>query len=340
MWSLIKFIIMKRIYGIDLSKEKFDVNFINTSGIIRHSIINNKFSCICKFLDKVPQGAILVAEHTGIYGELLVFLANQMNIFIALCSGYSIKHSLGLLKGKSDKLDAARIREFGERFTDKLKETICNSEIIAELNELYSLRTQLVKERKMLLTHSEKKPQAVSNSIAVNNIAMRMLKSFNESISEVEREIMTIIDLDVELKKNFDLATSVKGIGPITACELIIKTGNFKKINSAKKAASYAGVCPFPNSSGKMVKKSKVSPMSDKSLKTLLFLCAKSAIKHNKEFKLYYEKKKLEGKHHFIIMNNVSNKLLRTVFRIIETGIPWDPSYICLDPRETIKKIE
>ena len=330
---------MELIYGIDLSKEKFDVNFINQIGEMDHLIIKNTFKAICKFLENIPKGATLVAEHTGVYGELLVFLANHMNINICLHSGYGIRHSLGLLKGKSDKLDAARIREFGERFTDKLKKTRPNSIILAELNELYTLRCQLVKERKMLLTHSKKKTRSVSNSVIAHKIGIKMLETFNESISVIEDEIMQIINKNHGLKRNYKLATSVIGIGPITTCELIIKTGNFKRINTAKKAASYAGVCPFPNSSGKMVKKSRVSPMSDKNLKTLLFVCAKSAIKHNKEFKLYYQKKKNEGKQHYLIMNNVSNKLLRTIYKLIETGIPWDPSYICLDPREAIKKV-
>ena len=64
---------------------------------------------------------------------------------------------------------------------------------------------------------------------------------------------------------------------------------------------------------------------------------AKSAVKYNQEYRLYYKKKEMEGKHHFLIMNNVSNKLLRTIFRIIETGEKWDPNYICLDPRESVK---
>lgn len=330
---------MELIYGIDLSKDKFDVNFIDPIGKMGHLIIKNTFSAICRFLENIPQNTTLVAEHTGVYGELLVFLANHMNISISLHSGYRIRHSLGLLKGKSDKLDAARIREFGERFTDKLKKARPKNIILVELNELYTLRCQLVKERKMLLTHSKEKTRSTSNSVIAHKIGIKMLGAFNESISKIENEIMQVINKSQELKRNYKLATSIIGIGPITTCELIIKTGNFKRINTAKKAASYAGVCPFPNSSGKMVKKSKVSPMSDKSLKTLLFMCAKSAVKHNKEFRLYYQKKKLDGKQHYLIMNNVSNKLLRTIYKLIETGIPWNPNYICLDPREKIKNI-
>ena len=58
---------------------------------------------------------------------------------------------------------------------------------------------------------------------------------------------------------------------------------------------------------------------------------------HNKELKLYYERKKLEGKPHFVIMNNISNKLLRIVYSVVKNEVKYDPNYICLDPR-SIKK--
>jgi hypothetical protein len=161
----------------------------------------------------------------------------------------------------------------------------------------------------------------------------------SNDIKETEGQILKIISSDESLERNFHLTTSIKGIGPVTACELIIKTVNFKKLPTAKKASSYAGICPFPNASGQMVRKSRVSPMSDKHLKSMLFMCAKSAVAHNQEYRLYYKKKELEGKPHYLIMTNVANKLLRTVYKVIETGIPWDPNYICLDPREHKNKV-
>ena len=83
-----------------------------------------------------------------------------------------------------------------------------------------------------------------------------------------------------------------------------------------------------------MVGKNKVSKMSDKKLKSLLHMCGKSAVLYNKEFKLYFQKKQMEGKPYYLIMNNVSNKLLRMVYSIIESRIPYDPNHICIDPRE------
>ncbi|MCJ7715450.1 MAG: transposase, partial [Anaerolineales bacterium] len=94
------------------------------------------------------------------------------------------------------------------------------------------------------------------------------------------------------------------------------------------------GVCPFPNTSGKMVGKSKTSPFADKKLKTLLYMGARAAVKHNKEYALYYQKKQLEGKPHFLIMNNISNKLLRTAYSVVRNKTPYVKDHVCLDPRE------
>lgn len=330
---------MRQIYGIDLSKEKFDVSFIDHQGEEQWNVIKNTYNGICKFLDCIPKDAILVAEYTGVYGDLLVFLANQSNVFISLATGYNIKHSLGLQKGKNDKIDAARIREYGQRFMDKLSLTEFERDNLTELSELSTLRNQLVKERKMLLTLDEKKTQRPYSSIKARNFTLNMLNAFDVQIANIEKEIVEIISQNKDLKENYDLVTSIKGFGPVTTTELIIKTRNFKKLKTAKQAASFAGVCPFTNKSGKMVGKSKVSHMSDKRLKTLLYMCAKTVVKHNKEYRLYYQKKSLEGKQHFLIMNNVSNKLLRTVYSVVNSKIPWDPNYLCLDPREKIKKV-
>jgi len=261
---------MRQIYGIDLSQKKFDVNFLKPTGKEQHLVIKNNITEITTFLENLPQDAVLCAEHTGVYGELLTFTACCMGISISLSSGYEIRHSLGLVKGKSDKIDAKRIREYGERFFDKLRFAKYAVEDVKELKELYAMRSQLVKERKMLITHEKGKRHQPFNSIKVHSIASNLQRSLSSSILELEAEIAAIITSNSDLASNYRLVTSIIGIGQVTACELIIKTGNFKEINSAKKAASYAGVCPFPCESGKMVKKSKVSSMADKELKTLL----------------------------------------------------------------------
>lgn len=49
-------------------------------------------------------------------------------------------------------------------------------------------------------------------------------------ISSVEEEIENVVQSDSELKDNYELVTSIIGIGPVIAKNLIIKTENFKRI--------------------------------------------------------------------------------------------------------------
>ncbi|SMO49560.1 Transposase [Saccharicrinis carchari] len=323
-----------QVYGIDLSMEKFDVNFIDANGKETHWLVKNKLGSISNFLESVPEGDVLCAEHTGAYGDLLVYLCNQLNLHIALVPGYTIKHSLGITKGKSDPVDAGRVREYGERFFDKLVFKEYDTEEIVELKSLYTLRSQLVKTRKGLRTGNHGRSILPMQSVSVNKHLQKVLHNLDDQIKEVETEIEAVIMAKNELKENYELAITVKGVGPVITTNLLIRTGNFETIGTAKKAASFAGVCPFPNASGKMVGKSKTSPFADKELKSLLYMGAKSAVKHNKEYRLYYERKKMEGKPHFLIMNNVANKLLRTIYSVVKNKTPYSRDYICLDPRE------
>jgi len=330
---------MSQIYGIDLSKEKFNVNFIDSKGTINEMEVKNKYSIICEFLSKLNKDVTLCIEHTGIYGDLLVFLANSFEITICAIPGYEIKHSMGIQKGKSDPIDAARIREYGERFTDRLTPASYAEEDMHELRELHTLRELLVKHRKALLTHQKEKGRLPFKSIAAQINATQMLEEQNTRINDIENQIQELINANPEYSKNSQIVRSVKGIGPVTTNELIIKTHNFQKINTARRASSFAGICPFPNSSGKMVKKAKISSLGDRSLKTLLYLCATSAITHNKDMKQYYQRKTAEGKPSYVALNNVANKLLRTIYAIIESGQRYDENYLCLDPRLEQKNV-
>lgn len=323
-----------QVYGIDLSKEKFDVNFVDANGKEINLVVKNALASISRFLSSVPDGAILCSEYTGVYGEMLLFLCNQMQVPIALVPGYTIKHSLGMVKGKSDPLDSKRIRDYGERFPDKLEYAEYPNERITELKQLYTLRNQLVKQRRALRTIDKGRGVLPMQSIDVHCHISVVLATLDKEITSIEGEIENLILTDQEMQESYELVTSIIGIGPVIATNLIIKTGNFKIIDTHRRAASYAGVCPFPNTSGKMVGKSKTSPFADKDLKTMLYMGARAAAKHNKEFKFYFQKKELEGKPYFLIMNNLSNKLLRVAYSVVKNRTPYDSNYVCLDPRE------
>jgi transposase len=119
------------------------------------------------------------------------------------------------------------------------------------------------------------------------------------------------------------LATSVSGIGTISAAYIIVYTNCFKDFKTWRKFSCFIGAAPFDHSSGSSIRgRTRISNYAHKTIKTILTNAAKSAINHNPEIKLYYQRKLNEGKHKKIIINNVRNKLISRVFAVVNRGTP------------------
>ena len=127
-----------------------------------------------------------------------------------------------------------------------------------------------------------------------------------------------VINLQSELKNQFELVKTVPGIGDKTAIYLLIVTKGFTAFDNARKLACYSGTAPFEHSSGTSIKgKTKVNHMADKKMKSILQMCAMVAVKHDPQLKEYCDKKKAEGKNAMLVLNNVKCKILSSVFSVI-----------------------
>lgn len=62
-------------------------------------------------------------------------------------------------------------------------------------------------------------------------------------------------------------------------------------------------------------------------MKSLLQMCALTAIKYDSQIKEYYYKKKQEGKNPMLILNNIRCKLISRVFAVIERQTPYINTY-------------
>ncbi len=144
----------------------------------------------------------------------------------------------------------------------------------------------------------------------------------------VQKQIHQLIEQDSELKRLFELLTSIDGIGPVTATELILSTKAFTDGRSAKQFASFAGVAPFPYQSGSSIRgRTKVSPLADKYMKKLLHLSAMGAVRTPGQLQDYYQRKVKEGKNKMLVLNAVRNKLVHRVFALVRTNQKYDKNY-------------
>jgi len=318
---------MKTIYvGIDISKDSLDVAVcIDLNQEIETVFqVENSLTGISKMISKCKrQGDDLwfCFEHTGNYGLLLSTQLEASEQKFSSVPALEIKQSQGMVRGKTDKIDARRIATYAATNAHKLKPTKLAGETLLKIKSLLAFRMQL-SETIRGFKNSLKSHQITNRAIDVSLVIRAIddnIESLEKQMMEIEKQILDLIDSDEGLKKNYLKATSVPGIGPIITFYMLVHTNNFTSFDNPRKFNCYCGLAPFEHSSGSSIKKkTKTSNLRNKKMKSLLFNGANSAVRGDLELKSYYKRKKEDGKHHQLIMNNIACKLVNRVFAVIK----------------------
>lgn len=236
-----------------------------------------------------------------------------------------IKRSKGLVRGKSDRSDAKDIAFYAHTHLHKLRLGILPAQDIMTLKVLLTEREKLMKAIQTFQATKENEnylPKKIYKSVKTRNA--KTIKQLQLTIKDLEADMEKLIANNESLKLQFELVTSVPGIGPQTGMYLLTITKGFTTFSDSRKLACYAGVAPFPYSSGTSIKgRTKVSHLADKKLKSLLTMCALNAKKYDKQLNQYFKEKVEAGKPKMLVLNNIKSKLLSRVFATINRGTPY-----------------
>lgn len=322
---------MKRIWfiGIDISKKTLDVVIYDqkkNKSSIHFKVINEMkgFKDMIKILKAEgvsSSEAFICLEYCGIYGlELGFFLEGKIDF--CFCSPLHIKRSLGLTRGKNDKLDAFKIARFSYLFKDELSSSTMPSKTMLRLKSLMGERCRAVK----AATIEKQVLKELSRQLNKKTITRvkRRLKILTEDVKAIENEVTELIISSPELEKSYNLLQSITGIALVNATMMILCTNNFEGITNARSFACYCGVAPFEYSSGTSIRgKTKVSHLANKKMKTDLTNAARSSVVHDPEMRIYYKRKRAEGKAYGTVMNAVKFKIITRAFAVIKRGTPF-----------------
>lgn len=323
--------------GIDVSKLKLDLTLRNKGEVLDHQVIDNKAKSIEKCLKSWQnkfgfswETTLICLEHTGRYINILVRTLSLKEAHIWVENATVIKRSMGLQRGKSDKADAHRIAEYAFRYQDKVVLYQVPSETLQKLKALESARNQLVESRKRIqteLTESEICDVKMIYQLKKKSF-QGILNSLDKQIDKLDHQMSELIKNDEKLKQLNKIITSVVGVGKVTSTALLIATQGFTKFESAKKLACYCGVVPFEHSSGSSVRgKTRVSNFANKKLKSLLHMCALSAIRQEGELKTYYQRKVEDGKKKMVALNAVRNKIIQRIVACVKNDKIYEKKY-------------
>lgn len=322
--------------GVDVSKNSLDFVVRTHNQTLFHSKTSNNQNGIKSFLQKCKnqnvniKSSLLCMEYTGIYNNFILQIVSQKNINAWLEHGRQIKQSMGITRGKNDKVDAARIAEYAARFQDKATLWKPDRKPLQILKQLVITRRRFINAKNQLKTPLKESEKWLPPEVGkqARQLSLAPIKTLEQHIKLIEVKIKNLIKQDPQLNHLFTLATSVTGVGPNLAHELILTTKEFTAIKHAKQYASYSGVAPFENQSGTSLKTPRrVSQMANKSTKKLLHMAALSVISKEGEMNNFYRRKVEQGKNKMLVINAVRNKIIHRVFACIRKNEKYDENY-------------
>lgn len=322
------------ILGIDVSKESIDACLVrNSDGQIFESKFHNNLSGFrhlkrwCKETGcECDEATLCCMEHTGLYTRLLVHYLVSREVEVWLESSLQIKRSMGLLRGKSDKIDAQRIARYAHLHQGNAEVVKIGVLTLEKLKDLQANRRRLMKSLHGLRTSMQELKQFdPATAKEIERINREAIRGLEKSLDKVDEQILANISQDQELKQKYDLMLSVKGVGKVLAAMLLVYTHGFNRLTDSRKLACYSGVAPFVYQSGTSIRgKTGVSKFANNELKKVLHMAAISSVQHNSELHQYYQRKVQEGKNKMSVINAVRNKLLHRIVAVVKRGTPYE----------------
>ena len=320
----------KEIIGIDVSKSTLDIwlHFKQSHKTFTNS--EKGFTELIKWVMQITEARLndvaFCLEFTGMYSMPLSIFFDRQKVCYYMLSGLTVKRSLGLLRGKSDKVDAKNLARFTFLHQHELSPYQLPSQKILKLKQLWSYRDRLVRQSngyKAYLKEITTVLLAGMDDLLVMT-TKEMIATLEDKIKFMEKEMLQIIESDETLGQSYELLKSIKGVGTILSIAMVVSTNNFQSFKTWRQFACYAGIAPFEHQSGTSYKgRTRVSQLGNRQLKTLLHMSALTAIQFNVEMKLYYQKRVASGKSKMSTINVVRNKLLSRMFAVIARQSPF-----------------
>lgn len=313
--------------GIDIAKDDMEICYSSDlqSTRERGKIINDAkgiaglLQSLLK-LEADPAKIMLCFEPCGAYSNLIEFKASEGRFAIWRVNPKLLKNwSTELNRCKDDVADARKIFEYAVTNAHRFEAYDPGSSALSKLKQLFALRKQLIKSRGAALCRlsAAEKMAYPAEFVLANH--KKDIKELDKRIVSCEQQARQVIDADPKLKEMYMLMISVPGIGPVIASRLLLLTLGFTRITSWRQMAAYIGSAPFSHQSGTSLKRRRrVSKVSERKTKGDLYMGLLTLISPGRLYGGYYAKQTNQGKHHLYVMNNVINKHLNLVYKVVE----------------------
>lgn len=268
-----------------------------------------------------PLPARAVMEATGNYSiQLAALLSNacpQLRPAIVnpewTCA---FRNSLGV-RNKTDRMDARALAFYGRERHPEPYEPLSSEQ--ARLREMSRCRDGLIRSR----TAHENQLAQTPGCPLVRSTLKAVIARLQKAIDRLERAMRDLIQTRRSLQSDYELLTSIPGVGFVTAAVVLAEVGDLRRFGQARQVTAFAGVTPRQDQSGKHTAPGRMSKKGNGRIRQALYLAAISAITYNPPLAATYRRLVAEGKKPMVALGAVMRKLLVLMWAIVNTGQPF-----------------
>lgn len=305
--------------GIDVSKYKLDVAVSKNTEL--YQVANNEIG-FKELIKRLPskKHSLIVLEASGGYEQLAANYLRHKKFNVAIVNAKRVRDfakASGKL-AKTDGIDASVIMSFAKAF-DPSPQNLATSEEEDRLNYL-SRRGQLVKMLTIEKQHIEKA------SRDFHPVIQKHIRYLEKELEKIEGHLEKLIAQDAELKNKVEKLDEIKGVGKVTAMNVLLYMPELGKLNE-KEVSALAGVAPYNRDSGQMKGQRKIWG-GRASVRSALYLAILSATKFNPVIKRFYDRLIQKGKLKKVAMVACMRKLIIIMNAMIRDNSFWQPKFI------------
>ena len=302
--------------GVDVSKKSLDC-FIDLPA--QHITFGNDEAQQVELIRCFQSAGVRLVciEATGRFHRRIAALLLDAGIEVALVNPQRAREfarSTGKLE-KSDPIDAKVLAQFARATRHHAMQKAPEKQ--TELADLVSRRRALVQMRVAERNRLGDDPPRLARQQG-----QKMLRVIERQIEDLDRAIAKLIESNDDWNNKSQIIDSVPGIGPATAHQLIAELPELGQLNR-QQIAKLAGVAPLLRQSGQMRGKRTIGGGRE-SARTILYMGAFNAMRHNPRFAAYAQRLLATGKQFKVVVTACMRKLLITLNQMIKTNTTWN----------------
>lgn len=301
--------------GIDVSKDRLDVHVLPSGEAFAVARNGGGLAALNERLAGMAVTTVAV-EATGGYETVVAGSLASALLPVVVVNPAQVRafaQALGK-RAKTDPIDAAVIARFAEATRPEVR--ALPDEQTQTLADLIARRRQIVQ---MIVAERQREKRATVKRI--KRSIERLILALEKELSEIDQELDETIKGSPAWRHNEDLLQSVPGVGPIIARTMLAEMPELGRLDR-RQIAALAGLAPWTRQSGKWKGKSFIGG-GRASVRTVLFLGALAAARHNPVLRAFHQRLIEAGKPKIVAAIAVARKLLIILNAIVRDQKPW-----------------